>query len=100
MFFRIMKDMLAVGLCFPYRGKCSKYGLACWLVRFDRGGRYGALDPSHALAVLIEVLVFVFAKIGDVTAPALGFARFAHITPVQDQPVVGILLEVLGNRLE
>lgn len=44
--------------------------------------------------------VLVFAEIGDAAAPAFWLTRFADIAPVQDQPVVGVLLVLLGNRFE
>lgn len=47
------------------------------------GGRFG--------------LAAEFAVFANQAAPAFGFAGFADIAPMQDQPVVGILAELLGH---
>src|SRR6266851_6436730 len=42
----------------------------------------------------------IFAQVPDDARRALGFSRLAHVAPVQDQPVVRVLAEALGDELE
>src|SRR5687767_4529418 len=45
-------------------------------------------------------LLPVFAKVADQALRAAGLAREAHVAPVQDQPVVGVLEEFRRRELQ
>ena len=52
------------------------------------------------LFTFVDDFVLEFAKILDHTSTTARFAREAGVTAVQYQPVVGILLEFIGDVFE
>src|SRR5688572_21352621 len=52
-------------------------------------------EPEASSGFRRQRLLRIFAKIDDQAARTLGLARLADVTPVQDQPMVRVALELV-----